>query len=147
MDSDLRKGAYRRTDRHAKRRLRRNLVEGVSVAGFIIFAIITVLAYMDGTTGYGKSLRHLVDVASHKNNSNPANSAQGSGLASHRVGSILLPANNSDCEERSFDNLTGRIVSEKLVNCEEAIVARERAQAGALQPEDRMRAITGAFKR
>jgi len=70
------------------------------------------------------------------------------GEAAHRAGSIVVESDRKGrCEERSFDNRTGKIVSSNFVDCEARLAAeRDTAPSENLSAE-RMRSILGAFKR
>jgi hypothetical protein len=71
-----------------------------------------------------------------------------------RVGSILLmPPTGKICEERQFDNHTGHIVADAMINCEAKLlqlmgvpVAEAAADQGG-EKNSRMRAVLGTFKR
>ena len=73
-----------------------------------------------------------------------------------RIGSILLmPPSGKICEERHFDNHTGRIVADAMINCEAKLLqqmgvplAEASEQAGDKGDKKvRMRAVLGTFKR
>ena len=72
----------------------------------------------------------------------------GSGEAAHRTGSIVVETDRKGrCEERSFDNRTGKIVSSNYVDCDARLAAeRDTAPSENLSAE-RMRSILGAFKK
>lgn len=119
-----RKGLSRR-----RSKWRRNLVEVACL--FSVFAIIVYISstYMNGIPG------------SHSG-SRQAGAGQDA-EQKHRVGAILLPPEKgSNCEERSFDNATGHIVSVGTVDCEKALSSAEKHA-----PEARLRSITAAFKK
>jgi hypothetical protein len=76
-----------------------------------------------------------------------------------RIGSIVVvPWSGKTCEERQFDNHTGRIVADAMVNCEARLQANLQAQMAppqqqepasgpAADKQDRMRTVLGGFKR
>lgn len=71
-----------------------------------------------------------------------------------RVGSILLmPPSGKICEERQFDNHTGRIVADAMINCEVKLLQLMGAPLAELEADQsgesksRMRAVLGTFKR
>jgi len=72
----------------------------------------------------------------------------GGGEAAHRAGSIVVETDRKGrCEERSFDNRTGKIVSSNYVDCDARLAAeRDTAPSENLSAE-RMRSILGAFKK
>jgi hypothetical protein len=66
--------------------------------------------------------------------------------AAHRLGSILFVPNRSAlCEERRFDNLTGKLVSSELTDCEARL--EQELQAAAESKFGRMQGILNGFKR
>jgi hypothetical protein len=70
------------------------------------------------------------------------------GEAAHRVASIVVETNRKGrCEERRFDNRTGRIVSSSLVDCEERLADERDSTPSENLSAERMRAILGAFRR
>src|SRR5437016_9638008 len=70
------------------------------------------------------------------------------GEAGNRVASIVVETDSKGrCEERRFDNRTGRIVSSNYVDCDARLTPeRDTAPSENLSAE-RMRAIFGAFRR
>lgn len=65
----------------------------------------------------------------------------------YRIGSILLvPPGGSRCEERQFDNFTGRIVAESVVNCEERLTEIS-PEPQTPSGQARMKAVLENFKR
>ena len=71
------------------------------------------------------------------------------GEAAHRVASIVVETDKKGrCEERRFDNRTGKIVASNFVDCDARLAAGTRRDAvGSNLSAERMRAILGAFKR
>jgi hypothetical protein len=68
--------------------------------------------------------------------------------AGHRVASIVVETDSKGrCEERRFDNRSGKIVSSNYVDCDARLAAeRDMAPSENLGAE-RMRSIFGAFRR
>ena len=72
----------------------------------------------------------------------------GGGEAAHRVASIVVETDRKGrCEERSFDNRTGKIVSSNYVDCDARLAAERDSTPSENLSAERMRAILGAFKK
>ena len=70
------------------------------------------------------------------------------GEAGHRVASIVVETDSKGrCEERRFDNRTGRIVSSNLIDCDARLAAERDAAPSENLSAERMRSIFGAFNR
>lgn len=70
------------------------------------------------------------------------------GGAAHRVASIVVETGKKGrCEERRFDNRSGRIVSSNYVDCEARLADERDTTPSANMSAERMRAILGAFRR
>jgi hypothetical protein len=75
-------------------------------------------------------------------------SQSGGGEAEHRVAAIVVETDRKGrCEERSFDNRTGKIVSSSVVDCEARLAAERDTTPSENLSAERMRSILGAFKR
>ena len=64
----------------------------------------------------------------------------------HRVGSIVISSWNRPCEERTFDNNTGRIVGVSYVDCD-ARLATGSIDSPPHDNTSRMRGILASFKK
>jgi hypothetical protein len=70
------------------------------------------------------------------------------GEAAHRVASIVVETGKKGrCEERRFDNRSGRIVSSNYVDCEARLADERDTTPSENMSAERMRAILGAFRR
>lgn len=70
------------------------------------------------------------------------------GEAAHRVASIVVETGKKGrCEERRFDNRSGRIVSSNYVDCEARLADERDTTPSENMSAKRMRAILGAFRR
>jgi len=70
------------------------------------------------------------------------------GEAAHRVASIVVETDKKGrCEERSFDNRTGQIVSSNYVDCDARLADERDTTPSENMSAERMRAILGAFRR
>jgi len=66
--------------------------------------------------------------------------------AAHRAGAIVVETDRKGrCEERRFDNRTGKILSSNFVDCD-ARLERDTTPSETINSE-RIRTILGAFKR
>ena len=75
-------------------------------------------------------------------------SASTGGEAAHRVASIVVETDKKGrCEERRFDNRTGRIVSSNYVDCDARLADERDTTPSENMSAERMRAILGAFRR
>lgn len=128
---------------------RRTLVQAMSFIGLFALILIAGADYMG--IGGTSVLRGSLLGAGGRAPPPPDGKA-------FRIGSIVLvPWSGKTCEERQFDNHTGRIVGDAMVNCEARLQATLQAQI-ASQPQDsapgqpadkqdRMRTVLGGFKR
>ncbi|MFY9601127.1 MAG: hypothetical protein WB540_17545 [Pseudolabrys sp.] len=70
------------------------------------------------------------------------------GEAAHRVASIVVETDSKGrCEERRFDNRTGKIVASNFVDCDARLAPERDTTPSEATSAERMRAILGAFKR
>lgn len=74
--------------------------------------------------------------------------ASAQGEAAHRTASIVMETGNKGrCEERQFDNRTGKIVSSNTVDCDARLAPERDAIPSENLSGERMRAIYGAFRK
>ena|SRR5262245_36232489 len=70
------------------------------------------------------------------------------GEAASRVASVVLETDKKGrCEERRFDNRTGKMVSANYVNCDARLEPERDTTPSENINRERIRAILGAFKR
>jgi hypothetical protein len=70
------------------------------------------------------------------------------GEAASRVASIVVETDKKGrCEERRFDNRTGKMVSANYVNCDERLEPERDTTPSENINRERIRAILGAFKK
>ena len=68
--------------------------------------------------------------------------------SAHRVASIVVETDKKGrCEERRFDNRSGKIVAATVVDCEARLADERDASPSENLSAERMRAILGAFRR
>lgn len=65
---------------------------------------------------------------------------------SHRVGSIVFASHERFCEERLFDNATGRLSVERQVDCETRLLQTNSSEATKAKTA-RMRGVLASFRR
>jgi len=75
-------------------------------------------------------------------------SPSGGGEAAHRVASIVVETDKKGrCEERRFDNRTGKMVSANYVDCDARLEPERDTTPSDKINSERIRAILGAFKK
>ena len=111
------------------------------VASSAIGAIL-LLAFFVGTGSYFSAERQTKNAVAKIVPSWPS---QG-GKEAHRVASIVVESEGG-CEERRFDNHSGRIVSSNYVDCEARLADERDSTPSENMRAERMRAILGAFRR
>ena len=113
------------------------------VASSAIGAIL-LLAFFVGTGCYFSAERQGKNAVAKIVPSSPS---QG-GKEAHRVASIVVESDKKGgCEERRFDNHSGRIVSSNYVDCEARLADERDSTPSENMRAERMRAILGAFRR
>jgi hypothetical protein len=138
MSSGSVKGKRRGAKRsHSMAEVLRALVATAALAGILLSAILVT------------SSSYFTDQPTKSAMSKIAPLSQsGGGEAAHRVASIVVETDRKGrCEERSFDNRTGKVVSSTYVDCEARLVAERDTTPSENLSAERMRSILGAFKR
>lgn len=70
------------------------------------------------------------------------------GESAHRVATIVVETDKKGrCEERRFDNRSGKIIAATVVDCEARLADERDASPSENLSAERMRAILGAFRR
>jgi hypothetical protein len=140
----------RRRARYSRGRGLRTLVQAMSFVG--VFALILLAGADYLGIGGTALLRGKLLGAGDSGPPPPDGKA-------FRIGSIVVvPWSGKVCEERQFDNHTGRIVGDAMVNCEARLQANLQAQMApppqdsasggqTAEKQDRMRSVLGGFKR
>ncbi len=78
----------------------------------------------------------------------PLTASSTQGEAAHRSASIVMETGNKGrCEDRQFDNRTGRIVSSNTVDCDARLAPERDSTPSENLSGERMRAIYGAFRK
>ena len=115
----------------------RAVIATAAFAGILILAIfVTAGSYMSPDRVDSKLLAKITPL--------PPSVEQSA--AAHRAGAIVVETDKKGrCEERRFDNRTGKIVSSNFVDCDVRL-ERDTTPSEAINSE-RIRTILGAFKR
>jgi hypothetical protein len=130
-----------------KPKQRRRLAAGEGRRALIVAAVLTVvftLAVFVTVRSYLSTDREIKSVVSK---ATPLPRSPG-GEAAHREASIVVETTRKGrCEERRFDNRTGKIVSSNYVDCEARLGDERDTTPSENLSAEWMRAILGAFKR
>ena len=115
----------------------RALVASAAVGGILLLALFATA----GSYFYAdRQAKNAPKIA-------PLSQSNG-GEGAHRVASIVVETDKKGrCEERRFDNRTGKIVSSNYVDCEARLADERDTTPSENMSAERMRAILGAFKR
>lgn len=115
----------------------RAVIVTAAFAGILILAIfVTAGSYLSPNRVDSKSLAKVTPL--------PPSVEQSA--AAHRAAAIVVETDKKGrCEERRFDNRTGKIVASNFVDCE-ARLERDTTPSETINSE-RIRTILGAFKR
>jgi hypothetical protein len=128
-------------------RQHRRLAAGEGRRALIVATVLTVvfsLAVFVTVRSYLSPDREIKNVVS-KATTLPRSPG---GEAAHREASIVVETNRKGrCEERRFDNRTGKIVASNYVDCEARLGDERDTTPSENLSAERMRAILGAFKR
>jgi hypothetical protein len=117
---------------------RRALIVAVALTGILLLAVFV-------TAGTYVSADRQNDASISKVTPLPASPGD---EAAHRVASIVLGTQKQGrCEERRFDNRTGKIVSMNFVDCEARLAPERDTAASDSTNQERIRRILGAFRK
>ena len=116
---------------------RRAIVTSAGLAGILLLAISVT------------STRYFADQTTKNALSKVTPLTQSSGgEAAHRVAAIVVETDHKGrCEERNFDNRTGKVISSSYVDCEARLASERDTTPSENLSAERMRSILGAFKR
>ena len=134
------------TQKLRPRRARGKLVAGEGRRAVIVTtALVCVML-----TGFFVTARSYLSADRTENSKSKIapliSSAQGE--AAHRTASIVMETGNTGrCEERQFDNRTGKIVSSNTVDCDARLAPERDAIPSENLSGERMRAIHGTFRK
>ena len=142
MDSAMRSGSAKQ-----KRRTKNRISAGEALRAVIVstaLAGILFLAFFVTAGSYFSAERQTRNAVSKVA---PLSQSAG-GEAAHRVASIVVETDRKGrCEERSFDNRTGRIVSSNFVDCDARLASERDTTPSENLSAERMRSILGAFRK
>ena len=134
--------------RKAKRVRNRALSAGEGRRAIIVVAALTGLFLLAAFVTVG-SFFSFTDpqVMNSVSKVTPLPRTEG-GEAASRVGSVVMETDKRGrCEERRFDNRTGKMVSANYVNCDARLEPERDTTASENINRERIRAILGAFKK
>ena len=116
----------------------RALIASAAIGGILLLAVfVTTGSYFSAENQTKNAITNIV----------PLSPSLG-GEAAHRVASIVVETDKKGrCEERRFDNRSGRIVSSNYVDCEARLADERDTTPSENMSAERMRAILGAFRR
>ncbi|HET9716687.1 MAG TPA: hypothetical protein VFP60_10940 [Pseudolabrys sp.] len=113
------------------------------IVSLALAAILAMGALVTGG-GYFSAERGLV----HGPSSVTRLSLSSAGEAESRVASIVVETDKKGrCEERHFDNRTGKLVSANYVDCDARLEAERDTASSETINRERIRQILGAFKK
>lgn len=117
---------------------RRAVIVTMALAGlFVLAAFVTAGSFLSNER---QAMSSLSKVA-------PLPPTEG-GEAASRVGAIVLETDKKGrCEERRFDNRTGKLVSSSYVNCDARLEPERDTTPSENINRERIRAILGAFRK
>ena len=116
----------------------RAVIVSTALAGMLVLAFfVTAGSYFSAERQAKKAVSKVAPL-----------SQSAGGEAAHRVASIVVETDRKGrCEERSFDNRTGRIVSSNFVDCDARLASERDTTPSENLSAERMRSILGAFRK
>lgn len=113
----------------------------------IVVAALTGLFLLAAFVTAGSFFSADPQIMSSVLKTTPLNRTEG-GEAASRVASIVIETDKKGrCEERRFDNRTGKMVSANYVNCDARLEPERDNTPSENINRERIRAILGAFKK
>lgn len=133
--------------RKAKQVRNRALSAGEGRRAIIVTAALTGLFLLAAFVTAGSFLSTDPQAMSSVAKVTPLPRTEG-GEAASRVASIVMETDKKGrCEERQFDNRTGKMVSANYVNCDARLEPERYSTPSENINRERIRAILGAFKK
>jgi hypothetical protein len=125
----------------------RPLSAGEGRRAVIVMAALTGLFFLAAFVTAGSYFSAERDAMHSVSKITPLPRTEG-GEAASRVASIVLETEKKGrCEERRFDNRTGKMVSANYVDCDARLEPERDATTSDNINRERIRAILGAFKK
>ena len=123
------------------------LSAGEGRRAIIVMAALTGLFFLAAFVTAGSFLSTDPQAMSSVSKVTPLPRTEG-GEAASRVASIVVETDKKGrCEERRFDNRTGKMVSANYVNCDARLEPERDTTPSENINRERIRAILGAFKK
>jgi hypothetical protein len=133
--------------RKAKQVRNRALSAGEGRRAVIVMAALTGLFFLAVFVTAGSFISAGPQPTSLVSKETPLPRTEG-GEAASRVASIVLETDKKGrCEERRFDNRTGKMVSANYVSCDARLEPERDTTPSENINRERIRAILGAFKK
>jgi len=131
----------------AKQLRGRALSMGEGRRAVIVMAALTGLFFLAAFVTAGSYFSAEREALNSVSKVTPLPRTEG-GEAASRVASIVLETEKKGrCEERRFDNRTGKMVSANYVNCDARLQPERNTAPSENINRERIRAILGAFKK
>lgn len=131
----------------AKQLRGRALSMGEGRRAVIVMAALTGLFFLAAFVTAGSYFSAEREALNSVSKVTPLPRTEG-GEAASRVASIVLETEKKGrCEERRFDNRTGKMVSANYVNCDARLEPERNTAPSENINRERIRAILGAFKK
>ena len=133
--------------REPKQVRNRALSAGEGRRAIIVMAALTGLFFLAACVTAGSFLSADKQTMSSVSRVTPLPRTEG-GEAASRVASIVIETDKKGrCEERRFDNRTGKMVSANYVDCDARLEPERDTTPSENINRERIRAILGAFKK
>jgi hypothetical protein len=130
-----------------KRSHNRALSAGEGRRAIIVMAALTGLFFLAAFVTAGSYLSNERQAMGSLSKVTPLPLTEG-GEAASRVAAIVVETDKKGrCEERRFDNRTGKMVSANFVNCDARLEPERDSTPSENINRERIRAILGAFKK
>lgn len=133
--------------RKAKQVRNKALSAGESRRAIIVVAALTGLFVLAAFVTVGTFPSTDPQAMNSVSKVTPLSRTEG-GEAASRVGSVVIETDKKGrCEERRFDNRTGKMVSANYVNCDARLEPERDSTSSENINRERIRAILGGFKK
>jgi hypothetical protein len=137
----------RKTRANTKTARNKALSAGEGRRAIIVMAALTGLFFLAAFVTAGSYFSADPKAMSPISKITPLQRTEG-GEAASRVASVVLETDKKgQCEERRFDNRTGKMVSANYVNCDARLESERDTTPSDNINRERIRAILGAFKK
>ena len=132
--------------KRSQRRAKGKLAAGEGTRAVIVTTVLVCVML----TGFFVTARSYLSSGRSENPPSkiaPLTASSAQGEAAHRSASIVMETGKGRCEDRQFDNRTGKIVSSNTVDCDARLAPERDTTPSENLSGERMRAIYGAFRK